>query len=381
MPNRKGRAKAGRGRRSRGRPNGGGGMVSTRTPVPSGTAIMRGPGSLLPSRLRIRMRWSFNYSSATFGAGSYALYQYRLNSIYDPDYTTGLGDLSYWGYTEISALYKFYRVLKTKWHAELQSLQNSRAYWMAAYPSNDASVAAGDPGLWPAWPFAKHAAIPSINGMNRVQMRQSLNLAKFTGARNFLTDDNYASQMGSNPSNVIYLNLGYIDTASGTGGSAGDFAWTMTFESDVELWEQADNLPTSLGPRRLTPSVPWDAKNLAGKAVRGPAPPPYVRIVQETSPIPREEDDAPMELVHWQHVEESRRLARAAEDRWLSQYKGRVKTVIKERADVVLNNRSPAPDPVPMTSKVLTVAASATSAGQSKDDASALALQLAGNNW
>jgi len=208
--------------------------------APQGVVLMRGPGRILPSRVVLRTGWSNIYANTSFSAGSYELYQYRINSPYDPDYTLGIGDLSDFGWTELSALYKFYRVLKTTIELELSGIA-ARSYVFTAFPSNDVSVSAADVQLWPQWPYSRSKVVGLGTGKGRETLRIKLDPAVFTGARNYRTDDNYASSVASNPSNVVYLNVGIVNINSATAASAGDLCWKIDMVHDVELWEQQDN--------------------------------------------------------------------------------------------------------------------------------------------
>lgn len=236
---------------------------------PSGFSTMVGLGRLVPSRLKVKMAWSYPYVNSVFSAGSFQLYQYRLNSIYDPDYTTGIGDLSAWGYTEAAALYKYYRVDVASYRIELTTL-SANAYVFVAFPSNDTSVAAGDTQLWPAWPYSKMQVVGGDTGSSRATIRHRLDLATFTGARNFKSSENFSSLMGVNPVDVVYLNVGVYNVNPSRAAAAGDLAWTPVFTFEVELWEQTDNISQLLRDARRVLAAPA-------------APPPKVSMVRPPS--------------------------------------------------------------------------------------------------
>lgn len=60
------------------------------------------------------MVWADNYNVNLATTDLFKYVRFRLNSVYDPDVNTGIGQLSATGYAEYAALYGNYEVISCK---------------------------------------------------------------------------------------------------------------------------------------------------------------------------------------------------------------------------------------------------------------------------
>ncbi len=140
----------------------------------------------------------------------------NLNSIFDPD-RTGTGHQPY-GYDQMALLYNRYRVLRTSWKVEFGA--TSGTYYALVVPTN---------GLLPsaisnATTFEAAAETPlsksKLVGLNSAgaSVSGSMALNEFNGVTRteYLADDRFEAQIGTSPSEVIVLYVGWYNSGGGT---------------------------------------------------------------------------------------------------------------------------------------------------------------------
>jgi len=202
--NRKGgRRGAGRSRRR----NGSNGASSA-----SGRKMTQMSGAVVPDQL-IRTLDFIAYPIITNIGVSYTNNRYKMNSSYDVDPLVGSTTLV--GFTELSALYAAYRVLKVHGFIDLC---NNEAFPVVAYvgPNRNQS----DPGAnsingleWPSNAMFKRHLLSAKGGQDRIRIPFSFNLPKIY-SKQVLTDDNFSASVTSDPAILVYMICGAIATGS-----------------------------------------------------------------------------------------------------------------------------------------------------------------------
>jgi len=147
-------------------------------------------------------------------AGTGAYYQYRINSMYDPDFT-GTGTSSI-GYSQQMAMYSRHRVTRVRvmlnWALSTAGpAQVGFMYGMSTTPTATLT-------RWPVEPNSHSKLLNGITGSRSGWVvDQNVPLAKVAGVtqRQFITDLDFAAIVGANPSAGIYLTIfviGYAGT-------------------------------------------------------------------------------------------------------------------------------------------------------------------------
>lgn len=171
-----------------------------------------------------------NLTEAAAGAGTY--YQFRINDIYDPDYT-GVG-LSAMGYTTWSNFYSRYKVLRTRVYVEI--LSNTGQATMSGCFPQAGNTFTSNPIYWPCQPFAKFKTIEGYqNGgpNSKAVFNFVVDHSKIFGVtkQQYLVDQDYGASFGSSPVRSTYLTC-FIQ---GYGGAVSATYLRVIFSFDVEL--------------------------------------------------------------------------------------------------------------------------------------------------
>lgn len=158
---------------------------------------------IVPRQTWCKVKWEL---SKTLTTSSIDTYQFRLNSIYDPDLTTGITSLSVLGWTELNSLYQLYKVYGCKveiWCVNTygSNQMNQIAFYPDAYNTSVVSSAS----VASAQPMAMFKCITNTGGPNVSYMKRYYSMKKVVG--HTITDDNYGALMGANPTNVVIGNL------------------------------------------------------------------------------------------------------------------------------------------------------------------------------
>jgi hypothetical protein len=133
-------------------------------------------------------------------------WRYRMNSVFDPDPLIASGAIP--GFNEWASLFTTYRVRKFHYKITISSnetipsvcyclptLNDHGPNWTVALPAS-----AGNMG--------KTRVLPSVQGGQGTTMSGSIDLARWLGSTNYLTDDNYQSLVTSNPAGILYFYIG-----------------------------------------------------------------------------------------------------------------------------------------------------------------------------
>lgn len=143
---------------------------------------------------------------ATIPSSSLSGYVFRLNSIFDPDYSSVSGR-SCGAYAQMAALYSRYRVLRARVHVDVPPMSLAtegvfgRSSFMVA-ASTDVTLGT-TPDQWLAQRHVYQRAI----GTNTVSHTFDIPIAAVFGvpASVVQSSDDFSATFGANPANVVYL--------------------------------------------------------------------------------------------------------------------------------------------------------------------------------
>lgn len=179
--------------------------------------------SLMPLAPRYITRLKYNQSFVlTSTLGSVVSQIFNLNSLFDPD-RTGVGHQPM-GYDQLTTFYTKYRVFACSWRVNVVQTQASSTSNCIVVPINTATSLTGISQAREQ-PRAIYKMVNNANGITTFTGKMFLpNLAGSPVSR-YKSDDIYASQTGSSPSELMTLQIIHSDV-----GSANN---TCTF--DIEL--------------------------------------------------------------------------------------------------------------------------------------------------
>lgn len=172
----------------------------------------------------VALRKQFSYSQIVqFTSGTAAMgtqQAYRMNSLYDPDYT-GSGHQPY-GFDQMSGLYSKYRVDRCKFELTFTTPGAANDLLCAATvcPGTSSSLSAVSTQLVPERPDSIWG-VCSSSGERRCVLRGNFDLHVVCGVSKakYEAEDNYSAAIGADPSQVALLtcSAGCVDgTASVT---------------------------------------------------------------------------------------------------------------------------------------------------------------------
>jgi len=155
--------------------------------------------ALFPPSYLSKMKYSALHQLSFGGAGTPAVYLYRANSIYDPDYT-GTGHQPY-GHDEMALIYNRYRVFGVKYKITFTNQSAVQQEIVVQHRPNDAFST--DIDLMFEQPSTKHRLVldqeGSGQGVKQVRGYMSVAAARGVSKMEVNTDDGYAAAFGANP--------------------------------------------------------------------------------------------------------------------------------------------------------------------------------------
>jgi len=169
--------------------------------------------TLLKSKLRGTMSYNTAITLSTPAANSLAVNVFRLNSVYDPDFT-GVGS-SVAGYSQMAAMYGRYRVLGARFTVSWVNNSQIAAFtaFLAANPVTTVGTSiAGVLQQRHIW----FKGAGSVTGTPALEKAGSATTAALYGVppAQVLAEDDFAGLVGGNPNNGTYLHVGvYSDAA------------------------------------------------------------------------------------------------------------------------------------------------------------------------
>lgn len=169
-------------------------------------------GPLLARKVMSKLRYStvVTHSSGVADAG---MYQFRLNSVYDPDYTSAGSQPPY--FDRMTSLYGNFRVLAAKYKVRSTGVTGNIqlvSVWTAAVATavatKEAAASQSD---------SRTIVASAYNDTENSAITRYIPIAKGFGVERaeIETDSDYSGSASANPNKVLYLNL-YAGNMYGT---------------------------------------------------------------------------------------------------------------------------------------------------------------------
>jgi hypothetical protein len=165
------------------------------------------PGTLAPQHMITQLKFVSNFQKLMPAGGAVTSFnQYRLNSVWDPDYTNTLGT-SCLGLAQWEKIYQRYRVYKLDYHVRLTNLTPDTVITGALVPANyvDSTFSVSDFMR----PLARRFELGNNQGQNRSAIKGSIYLPKLmgvTGAQ-YKADGTTESGWRANPTQPLLMNI------------------------------------------------------------------------------------------------------------------------------------------------------------------------------
>lgn len=180
------------------------------------------------------MTYTHRYTMTESAAGAGASYFYRLNSVYDPNYT-GTGSVAV-PYNTWSSVYLNYKVRRATMRVSgTYSGAASSNCIVTLAPLAYQAVLPADANTWRLLPFSvtKHVSNAGDGGQNLVNLVATFDLARVCRItkQQYATDMDWSGQIGSNPSRTVFGGMLMQSVGS---PSAGSFIASVAVTYDVE---------------------------------------------------------------------------------------------------------------------------------------------------
>ena len=175
----------------------------------TGTLIQKLPSTGFPEKLVIRLRYNYFRSFTTSGSG-YDVYQFKINSVFDPDYTsTGHQPLYR---DQLYLIYKYACVTNCS-YTILASTTSTTGQLLGAQASTYSTL---DSDVSATIERGQNKLKMMTVGMNPVKIKGTVNMYQLFGKtknEDITTDDLYRHDSGTDPNQLAYLSIYAQDTA------------------------------------------------------------------------------------------------------------------------------------------------------------------------
>jgi hypothetical protein len=217
-----------------------------RKPVARASVKARLSAPLMPSKMRRILRYNSQLTLTAPGTSTITNYQFRLNSLYDPDLTsTGHQPM---GYDQLTALYNQWVVTRCR-------------VIVNAIMLSDPAYVSGSAGMLAMYGVANDSSVPTtpsqlienhqpsystVSGyQNHCRLARVFDLPRMFGLTQtqYTADDTFYGQISANPSKNAYLNLAYFTLGLPNALSA-TFRVDVTIEFEA-YFKQAFTLTSS----------------------------------------------------------------------------------------------------------------------------------------
>jgi len=190
----------------------------------------------LPPRFLTRMRYS-QALSHSYLSGTTNDYIFRLNSIFDPDYT-GAGHQPY-AHDQFATFYSRYRVYKCSWRITFPSSNDT--FVVTVVPTN-AVTDFTDSNYAAEFPRAITKMTSYYGGGGAITFKGHISLARLNGSSKtqYRADDRFQAQFGSNPNETLDLHI----VTSVPGGENVSVRPVVNLTYWVELWDPVNVAPS-----------------------------------------------------------------------------------------------------------------------------------------
>jgi len=206
------------------------------------------PGTLAPQHMITKLKYLVNISKSIPANTIASFNQFRLNSIYDPDYTATITGTSVLGWSQWAALYQRYRVFKCAYKFTFSNLTADAIVNGAVVPANyvDTTFSVSDFMR----PLAKRFSIGNRDGQNKTVVRGVVNLPKLAGVSpvQYRTETSNQSGFSGNPSNPLLATIALQNNGGVTAGVVCQVEMTfwvelMATQASVEALDHSTGLP------------------------------------------------------------------------------------------------------------------------------------------
>jgi hypothetical protein len=157
-------------------------------------------------------------------------YQFRLNSVYDPDFT-GTGTVAQ-GYTAMSGIYQFFKVVGVRVIFKCAE-HHSTSGTVGMVPSYGSTLTSNI-SLWESQPYAvskiMHGGGAGTHSVKEFDVTFDLPRIAGLTREQYMDESDFGHAVGANPAKAIYLSI----FAVGLSGSFGT-NYTIRFIYDVQL--------------------------------------------------------------------------------------------------------------------------------------------------
>lgn len=186
-----------------------------------GTAVSRplggAYGAFLPQRITTKLKYSDTFQISAI-SGNMDDYQFRLNSIFDPD-RTGTGHQQM-GRDQLAALYNRYRVDKAMVVVEFNKTSENAVAGIALLANNSDTSLTNPFSAVTEQPWQKNATLSfsTAGSQTKKVLRMMCDLAKITGVSHtkYKSDDEYSALVSGNPGEIINLHIICTDVLAST---------------------------------------------------------------------------------------------------------------------------------------------------------------------
>lgn len=172
----------------------------------TGPTITALKAAIVPDRLIVRLPY-VNQESIVGAAGVPLDTQFRLNSIWDPQVSVGVGQSKALGVNQWSNFYNRYRVIGANVYFMARNTNTDAAY-VGMVANNDTGALISEAAYEQS--RAKFKMVGSTAGGHDVCiLKKYFNLANLTGRPkvSYISDDRYQAEMTADPLEAIHLHL------------------------------------------------------------------------------------------------------------------------------------------------------------------------------
>jgi hypothetical protein len=161
--------------------------------------------------------------------------QYRMNSLFDPD-LTGTGHQPY-RFDQLATFFTRYRVFRCSWRVTAVA---SVPVWLCVVPTNgDLNAAVTNVTTFQSaaeLPYAQLKSVPFSGGPPTViSGTMALNELGGVTPTEYNSDDRYQAQVSTNPSELIYLNVAFVNNSA----SNSAVYYTVELAFDAQMYDPA----------------------------------------------------------------------------------------------------------------------------------------------
>lgn len=198
--------------------------------VNRGTLVYKGqPG--IADRALIKLKYRDNYTLTVAAPGVFAQRCWRLNSIYDPDFT-GLGHQPLC-YDQWQVFYKNYRVYRTDVVLSITNQEIEGTQLGFVVQPDDSSVTADDSSFEQPHTYTKIVA--GSQGQNRTVIKRSIHHPRIIGQTSvqYRSNENTYAAFGVNPNTNVF---GILMASTLDGSSVPNLAVNVQMVFHVELF-------------------------------------------------------------------------------------------------------------------------------------------------